>query len=74
MNEISYEYCSNCECEVEIEEILQEQICPNCKNKIMACSFCQDEGYICDFKWLNEDTKEDGYCMWLNKYNIKRRQ
>lgn len=40
MDRITYEMCPHCECEVELENELKVQKCPNCGKYIVACSMC----------------------------------
>lgn len=34
------EWCAHCDNEVELEQHLEEQICPSCGEKILNCSYC----------------------------------
>jgi predicted RNA-binding Zn-ribbon protein involved in translation (DUF1610 family) len=36
------EWCPNCEQEVELEEVLTPQLCPNCSVVILPCALCGD--------------------------------
>lgn len=35
-----YEMCPHCECEVELEDRFDVQICPSCGRPILPCSLC----------------------------------
>lgn len=56
-----YELCSYCNQEVELENKLEPQKCPNCKKIIMPCSICDD------LVWL----KENGTFELLSPPNIE---
>lgn len=48
-----YEYCGECDSEVEIEPCFIEQICPNCGERIMPCHMCRMLGFECSkICWL----------------------
>jgi len=64
------ELCQFCESEVELLEELRLQECPNCKNIIMPCTYCNDLDYNCDFRWLN-DEKTKGLCRHREEEECK---
>ncbi len=41
------EWCSNCEGEVEIKNIPEKQICPECGESIWPCSLCDHNSVSC---------------------------
>lgn len=42
MNTVT-EWCSNCECEVELPYDFKRQKCPNCKEEILPCAQCESQ-------------------------------
>lgn len=57
------EICPHCFKEQEIEEKLTPQVCPECGGRIMACSYCFEQGINCDFAW-DDDTHTTGHCQF----------
>jgi DNA-directed RNA polymerase subunit RPC12/RpoP len=61
------ELCPFCESEVELLENLKPQKCPECKKMIMPCTYCNDRGFNCDFRWLDEE-RTKGTCRHRQAY------
>ncbi|MGL5642125.1 MAG: hypothetical protein ACRDDM_07650 [Paraclostridium sp.] len=41
------QYCTSCECEVELENIHSVQNCPHCENEVYPCSLCDMDSVKC---------------------------
>ena len=42
-----FEWCPNCNKEVEIPAVMGRHTCPSCGAKILSCSICHDEDTDC---------------------------
>ncbi len=43
-----YEWCGECDTEVELDAVFEEQECPNCGKRIVPCNICMMIGLGCD--------------------------